>query len=158
MYRCNEFGLISWMKEYAMDFSAAEMVAIEGAVSGKDLLIAKDALADGETRAVNFTIRITGNIQKGFGTPSATSERPAEVSLCGMTVFCALLRELGIGPKRLKDALYNLPATSELEVDEQLTNVFDVVARKLADALPPVTVTTPGRRGAVKASVSVTRL
>ena len=141
-----------------MELSAAEKVAIEGAVSGKDLLIAKDALADGETLAVDFTIRISGNIQKGFGTPSAESERPAQVSLCSMTVFCALLRELGIGPKRLKDALHNLPATSDLQVDEQLTNVFDVVARKLSNALPPVKVTTPGRRGAVKASVSVIRV
>ena len=141
-----------------MELSAAEKVAIEGAVTGKDFLTAKDELADGETLAVDFTVRISGNIQKGFGTPSADSERAAEVSLCSMTVFCAVLRTLGISPRRLKNALHDLPAVSELQVDEQLTNVFDVVARKLSNALPPVKVTTPGRRGPVKATVSVTRL
>lgn len=135
-----------------------EMVALAGAVKDKQLTDAKRSLPDGFAEQVDFSVHITGAIQKGTGSPEATVTRPATVSLMSMVAFCAALRILKITPKRLRVALSQLPPVNLLKPDSELAAVFDEAAAEQASALPPVTSTTPATSGRVQSQITAERL
>lgn len=120
-----------------------QLIAIAGAVKGTAEKAAKDSLPDGYSGQVDFKVRVTGTISKTQSTPGGPYEMPASVSLATLPAFCRVLRSLGIGPVRLRRALDGI-TPGELQVDGELSTVFDEVAREIAVMLPPVKGFSPG--------------
>jgi hypothetical protein len=136
----------------------AETVALAGCVKDTALKAAKNSLPEASAENVDFQVRIHGSVQKGVGTASTVSVEPARVSLTSRKFFCAVLRTLGIGPKRLKTAVESTPPDEELKDDADMVKVFEYVERDRAAALPAVEKTVPGRAGAVSSQVSASKL
>lgn len=138
------------------ELTDAELVALAGTVKDGPLKAAKGRLADGSAHPVDFSVRIVGSVQKGMSTPETTFTRPATVGLRSFGLVCAVLRNLGIGPKRLAAALAAVP--SDATADAELEAVFSTEEERRAATLPPITGTTPGRAGTVQSQVTATRL
>jgi len=135
----------------------AEIVAIGTAIKGKELDQAKDSLAPGDNVNVDVSIRLTGNLQKGLAVDATSYEKPAQLSLATMSVFCAVLKSLSVGPKRLRQLLEAVDPC-QITDNAELTKVFDEVAALKAAELPAVVVDVPGKRGAVTSKISVARV
>ncbi len=141
-------------KENVMDeFSPEQIVAIAGAIKGTREKAAKESLDEGSTATVDFIARFTGTVQKGESTPPGIATHIPVVSLNSVPVFCAVLRQLKIGSKRLAAALASIdpfPAA-----DAELDDVFAHAAAEHAKKLPPVETTTPGRAANVTSQIHV---
>jgi len=135
-------------------FSAAELVAIAGLVKEDKVTAAKRSLADGYSASVDFTIHITGAIQKGLSTKPGTFEHDATVELGAPHVFAAL-RKMGIGKARFAKAL--AAVALDVPFDAEFGEVVNAEQAARAAKLPKVTGTTAGRSGAVQSQVSATR-
>ena len=141
-----------------MDLTAAEIVALATAIKDKQVTEAKKALPDGSAHSVDLTVRIQGSVQKGTSTPAGTVTIQPAVSLRSPSVMFALLRQLGIGAKRLLSALAVLPATDKLTGDAEFEQIVADEEAKRAQLLPPVTQATAGRNGTVNSQVAATKL
>jgi len=147
-----------------MELSAVELVAIAGAVKDAQLTKAKAELADGSAHAVNFRVLFTGSVQKGHRSPAVAAivvERdPDPVFLGTPRHFCELLKVLGIGPKRLREALGAIP--SEVTADHSETiAIFEAEGARRAALLPKVLVSSggsSGRAGAVQSQITAVKL
>lgn len=139
-------------------FTAAETVAICKAIKDKEFNAAKEELVEGSVTPVDLKIRISGVAQKNHGIPGGSSERPPEISFMTPDAICALMRQLGIGQKRLREALEELKDPRKCSMDADLLGVFNDVAEKTAKRLPKVIVNSPGRAGSCTAAVSITRI
>ena len=135
------------------EFSPEQIVAIAGAIKGTREKAAKDLLKDGSTASVDFICRVSGTVQKGQGTPSGISTRPATVPLNSVPVVCAVLRKLKIGSKRLSDALAAIDPFAG--PDEEFDAVFAHAAAEHAKDLPPVESVSPAKAGTVTSNVTV---
>ena len=69
-----------------LELTAVERVAVNSAVSGKVLNIARGELVEGESHTLDFAVRIFGPISRGHGTPGGSSEVPADGNLKGHAV------------------------------------------------------------------------
>jgi hypothetical protein len=132
--------------------TAVQIVALATAIKEKQAGVNKGLLAEGFSENVNFKVRITGNVQKGQSTPGGTYEAPQTVSLSGLTAVCRALRFLGIGPVRLRKALESINP-DDLQVDEELTNVFDSVAQAKSASLPTIKGTSAGQPAKVQTTI-----
>ena len=141
-------------------FTPVELIAIAGAVKPAALTEAKKTLDEGFSGNVDFTVRITGAVQKGKGTPGTSTEvtRVPTVWLRDFPQFLRVLRKLGIGPARLATALSNIE--NQVEPDPELEHAFEVEEAKRAALLPTKkeTVSTPGTAGAVQSQVTASRV
>ena len=137
--------------------SELELIALAGVVKDKQLSELKSHLADGSTGAVDFKVHIVGNVVKGIGTPGGKTEHAATVSLVSLAVFCAVLQCVGVGKARLRRALEEIEP-AKVQVNPELSAVFDEVAAEKAAKLPPVTGWSNGRAGAVQTNVSAERI
>lgn len=140
-----------------MDLSPAEIVAVSGAFKDDAVKKAKDSLNDNSNHAVDLTIRVQANVSKAAGKAASVSMVAQTVCLTGFTTLCCLLRSLGYGPKRVKEALEGLPPLSEQQVDAELSAVFDEVAAERAKKLPQMRVENAGKRGSVTVTAQVTK-
>lgn len=118
-----------------------EIVAIAGAFKGTAIKAAKKSLKEDSHQMVNMTVEIVGSIAKSGGIADGEMV-PPKVNLTKLPTTCAVLEYLGIGPKRLREALM---ATGEIESDDEdefegneLATVFEEVSREIASTLPPV--------------------
>ena len=138
------------------EFTPEEIVAIAGAIKGTREKAAKDALREQFVAQVDFIVRITGHVQKGQSTPGGKITRPAVVHLDSVPVFCAVLRELGIGAKRLAKALLAIdPLTG---ADSEFDAIFADAAAFHAKSLPAVETTTTGKAATVTSSIDLARM
>lgn len=152
-----------------LELTAVERVAVNSAVSGKVLNIARGELVEGESHTLDFAVRIFGTISRGHGTPGGSSEVPADVNLKGHAVALELLQRLGIGPKRLRTALEEMVGDAvdagvqsigehTAEQQPKLAAVFGEVAAAAAEQLPKATRTTNGRAGSITSSLDVEKV
>ena len=139
------------------DLSAVEKIAIAGCVKDTEIDGLKASLPDGFSDSVSFDVHFEGNVQKGLGTPSATAEVSATVSLVSLPIFCEVLRNCGIGESRLRRALNEIDP-AKVSVNDKLSNVFAKIAREKASKLPNVTRVIPGKRGSVQSQVTAKKI
>ena len=135
-------------------FTPAELVAMSNAIKDKQLSEAKQTLADNSATPVDFKVHFKGTVMKGTSTEDTLATRAPQVCLTDFTVVCAVFRQLGIGVKRLRTALIAVGHPSNLQVDANLSNVFDEVAAELAKSLPMESIRVAGKRGSVTAQVT----
>lgn len=138
--------------------SNAEIVALGTAVKEKQLGTAKAALKEGSSETVDFSVRITGSVQKGQGTPGTAYEVKPIVTLDARFPFYALLRQLGIGAKRLKAALAALPPVNQIELDQEFEQLFAEASAAQAAKLPTTHGVSARKAGAVQSQVAVEKL
>lgn len=142
------------------EFSAAEKVAIAGAVRAKELTAAKREFREGETASVDVTVHVAGQVQKGLG-------RADQCRLGSVAVFAAVLGRLGIGAKRLRRALQEIcdeclqenptnPTHGLTDENRSVQAVFDEVAKTVTDQVEPEN--RPRRSGSVSTEVELTRV
>jgi len=135
------------------EFSPEQIVAIAGAIKESREKAAKAVLKDGSTASVDFVCRVSGTVQKGQGTAAGTSSRPATVALDGLPVFCAILRHLKIGKKRVADALAAIDPFAK--ADDEFDTLFAHAAAEHAKDLPPVEAVVPAKAGTVTSNITV---
>lgn len=128
----------------AASLSDLEKIALSGAIKGDELDTVKAKLADGYTGEVDFTVHIKGSIQKGFGAFATAATFGSNAALC------TLLRLLGIGEQRLRNAFEKFP--EELVEDPKLVAVIAEAGRNRAARYPK------SKRGAVSSQVTVSRI
>ncbi len=137
-------------------FSAAEKIAIAGAIKPAELEAAKASLKDGFSESVDLTIRLDGTVQKGLGTPAASFLASAIVNLRSLPAMCALLRLLGVGSKRLTDALAKLPKGA-IQPDAEFPELFVAEELRRAKKLPKLKSQKAAIRGAVTSTIRAER-
>jgi hypothetical protein len=130
------------------ELTDAEIVALAYAIPAKRLTEAKDKVGSGSCTNVDFQVRISGPLSKGVDQLDGTSTAPQNVSFANLPVFCYLLKQLHVGPKRLRDLL--LKTSHICEPIPELEAVFNQVAKEASEALPMVERTVAGRRGSIK--------
>jgi hypothetical protein len=135
------------------DLTPEQIVAIAGAIKGTREKAAKDQLKEGSTSVVDFVCRVTGTVQKGQGVAAGTSSKPATVALDGLPVFCAILRQLKIGKKRLADALAAIDPFAK--ADDEFDTLFAHAAAEHAKGLPAVEANVPAKAGTVTSNITV---
>lgn len=133
----------------------AQIAAVAGAFKDGAITAAKSALGQGAVNPVDFTIRITGNVTKGFDSPGATTEVPQTVDVYQPAFVHALLRKLGFGPIRVAGALMDLGDPRSANFDTDLDAVLTAHKSRIEAGLPKVPATVSGKRGSVSANVSV---
>lgn len=149
-----------------LTLSPLQRVALASAVTGKVLSQARETIAEGSQQSVDVTVRVFGTVDRGVGTPSGSAECPASVHLTGPAMTLALLRELGIGPKRLAAALESLTAAALadghesigdhcVEAPVQLAATYEAAKAAAVEQLPKATRTTSGRAGSITTSLDV---
>ena len=77
--------------------------------------------------------------------------------MANLPAFCAALRVMGVGGVRLRRALESLDP-SAIEVDAELSAIFDEVAREKAAKLPAVKGFASGKAGAVQSQITFERV
>lgn len=137
-----------------LNLNDSQRVALAGVCKGKDLDQAKAALPDGFSGNVDFCVRITGSIQKATGCPASVASVAAVVTLQSLDHVTALLRQLGVGAKRLRSALQAVQ--TDAAPDPELANVFTEVEKERAAKLPAVDKPIAAKAGAVQTQVSAT--
>jgi hypothetical protein len=139
--------------------SPAQLVAIAGAVKEAALKTAKAALPENHNETVDFTVRIHGSVQKGIGIAATTSTEPMKLSLETFDVFCAVLNELGVGPKKLATALATaMRSPNIIAADPRLMAVFNEVRSAIEAKLPPITKTVKATAAPVTSQVSAIKV
>ncbi len=149
------------------DLTNLQLVAIGGAIKDKELTAAKQGLKVGSEN-VDVTVRIVAAITKDAGSFGTCGDGPAAVALLGPGAVTMLLKQLGIGPQRLEEALRELCqetlkahkcsqlTDAEFGSVETLTKVFATVAAEVAAKLPKVRWSSPGKSGATRVTATVT--
>ncbi len=144
-----------------------QIVALGEAIKTKELTAAKKDLPVG-VHNVDVTVRITAAITKAEDAAASTGTVPAPVQLLGPGAVTMLLKQLGIGPQRLDEALRQIChdtlhahkcsqlTDAEFGSVETLANVFSVVAIDVAGKLPPLAFEVPGKAGATRVTATVT--
>ena len=140
------------------NLTAAEICAVAGAFKKKAVDAAKETLKDGCKIAVNFSVIIVGFVSKGKSTLGVKIERQPDVSLTTFPTFCRVLRILGFGPKRVKDALIEAGDPNTHLPDDEMQQVFSEVEAELQKAMKPITEKTDGKQGSVSATVDIKRV
>lgn len=142
------------------ELSPVEIVALSKCVKDKEVTEARGKIPEASAHTVNFIVHVQGNLTRAGGTPTlvatvAESTRPA--NLATLDHFCAVLRELKIGPKRL-DAALRAIAERTIEADDELRNIFTQAETDFAEVVPAREVTTPGKSGNVSVAVNVAKV
>lgn len=142
------------------ELSPIELVALSKCVKEKEAAAARDKISDASANAVDFCVRIQGNVTRAGGTAAMTSrveasQRPAD--LLRFDVCCAVLRQLGIGEKRLEAALRSVAAAPITE-DSKMRSIFDQVAADCAELVPAREVVTPAKSGNVSVAVNLSKV
>lgn len=114
-----------------------EVVALACAFKEKAIKEAKQGLPEDSIHAVNLTVEIVGSIAKSGGIDDGEMVSP-KVDLTKLPTTCEVLRKLGIGPKRLKEALLETGEVEEGHEADELATVFEETAREIASSLPQV--------------------
>jgi hypothetical protein len=138
------------------ELSPIQLYALAAAIKPKAFEAARLLIPENSATTFSFDVRITGSLTRGAGTPSATGSIAPSVNLATPAVFFAVLNELGIGPKRLQEALEAVADSNKPQ--PQLCAVFDQVAAAKVKKLPRVTTFCPGRSGAINVQATVTKL
>lgn len=126
---------------------------------------ARSQLAVG-VKELDITVRVRGSLTIEPDTPSSRGEAPAPVSLWGAGFISALLRELGVGSKRLEAATRTLcDAAMKARIDsltdasfaaqEDLIATLNTLAADYQSRLPKLAYDIAGKTGAVNALASV---
>lgn len=136
------------------NLSNLQFVALATAVKDKEFNEARTSVKEGSTHEVDFTVRLTGCIQRLTGTPGGPYSTPASVQLSTLPVFCAVLAKCGIGPDRLRKALESIDPPS-VQVDAKRSKVFDEVAQAKAKILPSVKGFSQGKSGVLQTTIAV---
>lgn len=155
-------------EEKPAPLSPAETVALCDALKA-DRKEAAAELSDGFGGAVDFTVRIVGQVSKGLSTPPSTGTAAAIVDLYSPAVVSALLKKLKVDEKKLRNALRAIGRKAEkdgaaaISSDtvagcDTLEEVFSEVAAELVEKLPQRPVVSNGRQGAVSAKATATRV
>ena len=144
------------------ELTPLELVALAGAIKGKDLDAAKASLADNSAGNFDFTVRLQGAITKGQSTVTCVTTRIAEPSdvinsLLTLPQVCQLLKSVGIGATRLDRAMAEMVEVKEDVVDAKLSSVFETHAKRLAQTTR-IAVTTKGRAANVSVSATVQKV
>jgi hypothetical protein len=124
--------------------SPLEKIALVTAIKDAEIKPLKEGLKEGFTGDVDFRIRIKGRLQKGFDAAATSTPFGSDGALC------TILKLLGIGPTKLRNALQNLPA--EFTEDPKLAAVLAEARKAHAEAHPK------NKRGSVTSQLSVERL
>ncbi len=142
-------------------FTDAQLVALGGAVKSKALTDAKGRLPQLHNEAVDFRVRIHGNISKGVGVPASTGTMPASFDLFNRNVVSQLLKQLKVEPKKLRSMLrkiaddrHEIPHLGEHPANAELLTIFNEVSHEVAATLPPVPTSSNGRAGTVSTNVN----
>lgn len=150
------------------ELTVAEKAALIVAIKAKDATIVKQSLPTG-SHPVDFTVRLSGVVQRGVDAPSSTGETAATVDLTSPAVMFELLRRLGVDPKEVRRKLvamlkktvadkaasfgaHSVPAESEY------AEVFKDVAAKTAEKLPRQKTFASGKSGSTTGAINIVRV
>ena len=136
------------------NLSDVQLVALATAVNDKEFNEARSGVKEGSTHNIDFTVRLTGCVQRLTGTPGGPYSTPASVQLSTLPVFCAVLAHCGIGVDRLRKALESIDS-SKVQVDAKRSKVFDEVAQAKSATLPPVKGFSSGKYGVLQTTIAV---
>lgn len=146
----------------ANELTPVEVLALSKCLKDKDVNAAKAAIADGSVHPFDFSISVQGTLTRAGGTAAMTSTVAAStpcVSLCTPAGITALLKQLGIGHKRLAEGLRAIGPKPEAVQD--LVDVFMAIEADLATKLPPLPARetiTPAKSGNISVTANVTRI
>lgn len=135
--------------------TAKRLCAIAAAVKPKQLTEAKASLPDGSGHDIDIAVRIRGRLTKGIAEPGTSGDSPASVNLMTPAVVGDVLRRLKVTPGALRKAVRAAAKQDNLKLPQGMANtellaVFTRVADEIAETLPPVPWSRPGRAGAVR--------
>lgn len=141
------------------ELSPVEIVALSKCVKDKEVTEARAKIPEASAHNYGFTVFVSGTLTRAGGSPAAIgviAESTRAISLRSDDAFCALLRELKIGPKRLETALRAIAATPG--VDDELLAVFQRVEADRAEIVPAREVSTPAKSGNISVNATVARV
>ncbi|MFO1046034.1 MAG: hypothetical protein U0941_30010 [Planctomycetaceae bacterium] len=108
------------------DLTAVETLALGKVIKDAAITKARGQVSEGSAHAVDITVRITGSLNIGHGTPASSGQTEETEDLKTFNACCALLRLLNVRKSRIVQALAQLktlPAD-----DEELKQLFDNAA------------------------------
>ena len=146
----------------ATPFTAAELVAIAGAVKPAQLKAARDQIADNSVHPVDLKIRLRGSVNRLEGTPAAKTkiEVTSTPNLCSPLIVTELFRRLGTKPARVAELLRELAVSpTPLPPDpkrEELAKLFDAIAAE-HETTRRETRTTNAISGAIYTTIEISR-
>ena len=142
-----------------MELSPVEILALSKCVKDKEVTEARAKIPEGSAHNFGFTVHLSGSLQRAGGVPAGmalVAETSLPAQLRSLDVFCAVLRELKIGPKRLETALGAV--ATRPAADAELLEVFARVEAARAEIVPAREVVTPAKSGNVSVQASVARV
>lgn len=146
----------------------SQMVALGAGVPPKQLKAAKYGLAVGTTTE-DFAVRVVATVSRGPDEHGVVGETNAAVQLWGASAITAVLTSLGIGQKRLGQALRVLCDRAITLGSEQLGDTafvpnqllideINAIATEYSERLPKVQYSTSGKSGSVTVATTFTLL
>lgn len=139
------------------ELSDVQLIALGTSIKSERLDALKNALGDGHSSQVDFTVRVFGGVQKGNSTPGGSYEIIPTVSFASLNLFCQVLAIIGIGKDRLRRALEEIEPAN-LYSNDVLQKVFADVAAEKAAKLPKGKGFSSGKRGSVTSQINVEKL
>lgn len=146
----------------ATELRPVEVLALAKCIKEKDEKAARAEIPDNSVHNFGFTVYLQGTLTRAGGTAAMTATIPAApaiVSLRTPEAMTALLKQLGIGPKRLAEAL--TAVGPKPEAVPELLDVIKEVEAALAKKLPPTPARetiTPAKSGNISVNAQVTRV
>lgn len=108
------------------DITPVETLALGKVIKDAAITKARGQVSEGSAHSVDVTVRITGSLNIGHGTPASSGQTEEPEDLKTFATCCALLRSLNVRKSRIVQALAKLKTLPD--EDQELTQLFNEAA------------------------------